>query len=195
MADYTPITGPGGYQGVLANLGRRGEASGFADSLLKFQADTDEAVDTIVRGVGQWALGQAVQRSPVGKASEWQSVKDADYLGVLGVAGDTFAFARKGYVGGRFKGNWQVTIGAPSEVAVPSIDPAGEATILAGTATLEAAVRPREVWLTNNLPYSERLESGWSKQAPVGVVAVTMAEIPAAFEQTAAQALNEKGLA
>ena len=193
MAD--PITGPGGYQGVLANIGRRGEASGFAGSLLKFQADTDEAVDTIVRGVGQWALKQVIQRSPVGKASEWQSTKDAKYLGVYGTKADTFAFARKGYGGGRFKGNWQGTVNTPTETELPNVDPSGQATILAGNAVIETAVQPREFWLTNNLPYSERLESGWSKQAAAGVVAVTMSEIPLAFDQAATQALNEKGLA
>lgn len=32
------------------------------------------------------------------------------------------------------------------------------------------------IFLTNNLPYIERLERGWSKQAPTGMVALTVAE-------------------
>jgi hypothetical protein len=195
MADYTPITGPGGYQGVLANMGRRGSAEDFAGAMLKFEADTEESVDLIMRGVGQYALGKVIEMSPVGKASEWQSAKDAAYLGVLGVKGDVFAFARDGYVGGRFKGNWQVTVEQPAEGELPGVDPTGSATILKGTAVMETVVRPRQFWLTNNLPYSERLEGGWSKQAPAGMVAVTMAEILPAFDQTAAEVLHEKGLA
>ena len=34
------------------------------------------------------------------------------------------------------------------------------------------------VYLTNNLPYAQRLEyEGWSKQAPAGMVRVNMARI------------------
>lgn len=195
MVDYQIIRGPGGYQGVLANLARREDADGFGASLLKFQADTDEAVDETVRGVAQYALRKVMEMSPVGNPDLWQSTKDAKYLAVYGTKAETFKFAREGYVGGRFKGDWQVTVDSPTEAVLPDIDPSGAATIAKGTATIQTAPRPREFWLTNNLPYSERLENGWSTQAPLGIVAVTMTDIGAAFEQQAAQALNEKGLA
>lgn len=151
-------------------------AKEFKGALLKFQADTDEAVDAIVRGVAQYALGQVVQRSPVGNPDLWEGG------------------APPGYVGGRFKGNWQVSVDAPIETESPVIDPSGALTLAAGSVAIASPNRPREFWLTNNLPYSERLESGWSRQAPQGIVARTMAGIGDAFDQQAAQALSEKGL-
>ena len=35
----------------------------------------------------------------------------------------------------------------------------------------------QSVFLTNNLPYAERLENGWSKQAPNGMVRLSVMEI------------------
>lgn len=193
MADL--ITGPGGYQGVLANLGRRNNLDEFSRALLKFTVDSDDAASLIVRGVGQWALAEVTQRSPVGQPELWQSTKDAKYLGVYGTKAETFKFAREGYVGGRFKGNWQVTVAAPAEGEVAGVDPTGAATLAAGNTVLASApAEAREFWITNNLPYSERLEAGWSTQAPIGMVAATMADAGAAFEQTATEVLSEKGL-
>jgi hypothetical protein len=82
----------------------------------------------------------------------------------------------KGYVGGRFRGNWQVSIGSPKTSEVKRIDPGGAATIAEGALVIEAAVAGPSIWLMNNVPYAERLEHGWSKQAPAGVVKITVAE-------------------
>ena len=43
------------------------------------------------------------------------------------------------------------------------------------------------MYLTNSLPYAQRLESGWSGQAPAGMVKVTIAN----FQSHFAQALGE----
>lgn len=74
---------------------------------------------------------------------------------------------------GRFRGNWQVAIGnIPAGMLVVD-DKAGTATI----AKVEAAtmgLEPGEtIFLINNLPYAERLEYGYSKQAPGGMVRLT----------------------
>lgn len=34
-----------------------------------------------------------------------------------------------------------------------------------------------DIWLYNNLPYAERIENGWSKQAPAGVYGMALVEI------------------
>ncbi|NBT33816.1 MAG: hypothetical protein EBT13_18445 [Rhodobacteraceae bacterium] len=38
------------------------------------------------------------------------------------------------------------------------------------------------IYIQNNLPYANRLENGWSGQAPQGMVALTVAEVSAAFD-------------
>ena len=59
---------------------------------------------------------------------------------------------------GKARGNWQCTIGSPAIGAW-------------------APLSPTAFYLTNNLPYIGRLEHGSSKQAPAGMVAVTIAEL------------------
>lgn len=82
----------------------------------------------------------------------------------------------QGYVGGRFRGNWQVTFGSPATDQLTNVDPSGSATIADGSNVLADAQVGTMIYLINNLPYSERLEDGWSKQAPAGMVKVTVAD-------------------
>jgi hypothetical protein len=87
----------------------------------------------------------------------------------------------RGYVGGRFKGNWQAGINsAPSGVlededATGKKDESGP-TIGKMIGTINGKVGEGDtVYLVNNLPYAQRLEEGWStKQAPNGMVALSI---------------------
>ena len=83
---------------------------------------------------------------------------------------------------GRARGNWQVTVGAPAVGIVDGIDKqikTGRAIAMRALAGL----RPFTiVWITNNLPYIVSLEGGWSDQAPIGMVAVTIAEMQTMFQ-------------
>jgi hypothetical protein len=72
---------------------------------------------------------------------------------------------------GRARGNWQASVGrgATGEVSVGNAR-SGEAKAIADVdQTVRVAVGDL-YYLTNNLPYIERLEYGWSKQAPGGMV-------------------------
>lgn len=76
---------------------------------------------------------------------------------------------------GRARGNWQASIGrgATGEVSVDSVR-SGEAKAIADVdQTVRVAVGDL-YYLTNNLPYIERLEFGYSKQAPSGMVRKNM---------------------
>jgi hypothetical protein len=74
---------------------------------------------------------------------------------------------------GRFRANWQCGIGAinPSITQPPGSDVQGRTAL-----TLEAWKPGQTIWLTNSLPYSQRLENGYSKQAPVGMVKLSVQE-------------------
>jgi hypothetical protein len=89
----------------------------------------------------------------------------------------------KGYVGGRFRGNWQVTVGSPASGEVRRVDAAGTQTIEAGAAAIAPAVVGPTIYLTNNVPYAIPLEYGHSKQAPTGVVRVTAVEFQAIVDE------------
>lgn len=72
---------------------------------------------------------------------------------------------------GRARGNWQASIGrgATKEIAVNN-QRSGEAKAIADVDQNVSVAVGDLYYLTNNVPYIERLEFGWSKQAPSGMV-------------------------
>jgi hypothetical protein len=76
---------------------------------------------------------------------------------------------------GRARGNWQASIGrgATGVVSVDSVR-SGEAKAIAEVNQKASVAVGDLYYLTNNLPYIERLEYGWSKQAPGGMVRKNM---------------------
>ena len=69
---------------------------------------------------------------------------------------------------GRFRGNWQLGVDELITSQTARIDPDGTGTVAANIAGLPAAAASHNYFLSNNLPYAQRLESGHSKQAPPG---------------------------
>lgn len=98
---------------------------------------------------------RVVFKSPVGNPALWKNPSSAP----------------PGYVGGKFRANWQVTVGAPSQSIIESTK-----VPTFGLITTKVPLGTT-VWLVNNVPYAERLEFGWSSQAPGGVVAISIAEV------------------
>lgn len=86
---------------------------------------------------------------------------------------------------GRARGAWQCAIGSIPAGQVNHLDKTGTETI----ARINAAVAPAKagnvVYLVANLPYINALEYGHSKQAPNGMVRLTVAEFNAAVERAA----------
>lgn len=78
---------------------------------------------------------------------------------------------------GRARGNWQAATGSSAVGVLDATDTSGSSAIAKAAAKC-AAWEPKagSIFLTNNLPYIERLESGSSTQAPSGMVAITIAE-------------------
>jgi hypothetical protein len=74
---------------------------------------------------------------------------------------------------GRFRGNWQCSVGAPAAGVLEVEDKSGGPTITAGMVVVAALDRPGWFWIVNNVPYAVALERGHSRQAPAGVLAVT----------------------
>lgn len=83
--------------------------------------------------------------------------------------------AGKDYVGGRFRGNWQFSIGTPTEGTLYQVDPAGGVTLAKLRLQVQELTAGETAYIVNNLPYAVPLEYGHSKQAPGGMVRVTLA--------------------
>jgi hypothetical protein len=74
---------------------------------------------------------------------------------------------------GRFRANWNVSAGAPDQTVTASTDKTR-----ADREVLKALALPvgGVMYMANALPYAVRLEHGWSKQAPAGMVRLSAVE-------------------
>ncbi|MDQ1921629.1 hypothetical protein [Massilia pseudoviolaceinigra] len=133
-------------------------AGSFSLQIAAWIAKTKANQDLAVRAILMKIDGRLVQRSPVGDGTYWQCPPP------------------KGYTGGRFRGNWQLSIGSPATGAVDLVDKTGSATLAAHAGTVGTAKAGQVFYLVNNLAYAKRIEEGWSRQAPVGLVALTVVE-------------------
>lgn len=84
---------------------------------------------------------------------------------------------------GRFRGNWQVGIGNVPAGTLELEDKTGRATINKAQAAALSLEAGQSITLVNNLPYAQRLEDGYSSQAPAGMVALTVQDFLAIAEQ------------
>ncbi|RZA27799.1 MAG: hypothetical protein EOP02_09300 [Proteobacteria bacterium] len=98
--------------------------------------------------------------------------------------------AGRGYVGGRFRGNWMFSIGSPDNATTDEVDPSGRnasARITNGALEFKAG---ETAYITNSLPYAIPLEYGHSTQAPGGMVRITVAR----FQQIVLEAIRNNQL-
>lgn len=87
---------------------------------------------------------------------------------------------------GTFKGNWQygnVTINVDTSSPADKTGTSAQGRINAGLALWKPG---QTIWLTNSMPYARRLEYGWSKQSPGGMVRLAVAEFKSNIARIAA---------
>lgn len=88
---------------------------------------------------------------------------------------------------GRFKNNWVTSMGSMSTATGGNADPsAGTARTLLKT-QVDGWKPGQTIFITNSLPYAMRLEHGHSKQAPAGMVKLTVQN----YAQAVAKAARE----
>jgi hypothetical protein len=79
---------------------------------------------------------------------------------------------------GRFRGNWEVGINSiPDEYNWHQYDLRGNVTKNRGYALIDAGTKYDIFYISNSLPYAHLLEMGWSMQAPIGIVGVTILDL------------------
>lgn len=71
---------------------------------------------------------------------------------------------------GRFKNNWMTSAGPRASGARSSESKDGVDSIGQLQQQVAGWKPGQTIWILNNLPYAKRLEYGWSKQAPGGMV-------------------------
>lgn len=140
----------------------------FALDLQRFAEKTKEKADDAVGAIVVQVAARVDMRSPVGDASYWTSPPPP------------------GYVGGRFRANWQLGVDTIPAGELNVVDPTGEATRGRIFAMVPDDAAGKTYFLVNNLPYAHRLEDGYSRQAPQGMVGLTVVE----FQQVVREAVE-----
>lgn len=152
-------------------------ASSFSLDVSKWVEKAKGRADKVVRSVCLDLHTQIVMKSPVGNPDKWKRPV-------------------KGYVGGRFRNNWFPGVGTRPTATTEQRDPSGNASIARMGALLPGIHAGDVVYTANNLPYAMRLELGppspWSKQAPQGMVRVTVENYPGIVANAVAAAKSEK---
>jgi hypothetical protein len=130
----------------------------------------EERLSRIGRALAMRGIDLLTERSPVGNPSLWKNPAPA------------------GYVGGRFKGNWQVEVGGINfDNSLPP-DASGSGSIARGAAKIGAWDGIGRLYVTNSMPYSKRIEyEHWSQQAPAGLVRITARDLRAIVTSIARQ--------
>lgn len=150
--------------------------STFTADLAAFCKDeAPRALTQTVRKIEIEIGNRLVMRSPVGDPDIWQGA-----LFDIGTRENIAAPA--GYVGGRFRANWQYGFSVPPLGELAEVDPSGGSTVNRLTMAAIANKSFGNVWIVNNLPYAQSLEDGHSTQAPFGMVSLVELEFPQIVE-------------
>lgn len=183
--------------------------------MAKWSIPLDEVVEkmesnatTVVLNTIYDSFRRVILRSPVGNPELWAANEEAgvgrsmrDLYGEVATANNEAGGRRmgtgratldalfplvagKGYVGGRFRASWTVSKGFPTTEAPPESTDVNRA--LSEAAEVLALGLGDVLYLVNNLPYAQRLEYGWSSQAPAGVVRLTAMEFNDFFKRNLA---------
>lgn len=86
---------------------------------------------------------------------------------------------------GRFKANWQLTIGTPANSSLITTDKEGDDTIARLVAAANALEPGQVAYLVNTLVYGIPLEYGHSQKAPHGMVRITIEQFQQMVKEAA----------
>ena len=81
----------------------------------------------------------------------------------------------------RSRGNWQIGIDKQPKNELDTTENPDPREL----PKLDGVEGDTEIWFVNNVPYAERLEYGWSQQAPSGAVRITLSRFERILQQAA----------
>ena len=143
----------------------------MAKNAAQFKLELDEFVEEEVEGralnlqrdVMLDLLRLLITNTPVGDRRRWKLNIERKQRGLSGLL-------PRGYVGGHAKKNWQGTINRPPTNEIEGEDRSGRNALQAGRQVIRNIKQPVLAYISNRVPYIQRLEEGWSKQKPRGFV-------------------------
>lgn len=149
----------------------------MAKGAAQFKKDLDQFVDEelvekalkLQRDIMMDLLDKLVINTPVGERSRWQNNIRRKARGLDPVP--------EGYVGGHARKNWQVTLNRPAVKELKGEDKTGNRTLQVGEQRIAQIKEPTIAYISNLVPYIERLEQGHSTLQPNGFVKPSLQQI------------------
>ena len=132
----------------------------FSLDMTKAIKNINAETERVVRGTIFGVSSRIIKATPVAAPEEWKKPV-------------------KGYIGGTLRGAWNASITTPDKSLSGSKDKNGAQTINNVNTVLSAFDLGEVFYLTNPQPYAMRIEYGWSRQAPAGMVRVALADTQA----------------
>ena len=142
----------------------------FTVDLKEFAEKTKAKLSDVVQESAIDLFSEIIRETPIGDPSLWKYPAPADYKP------------------GSLQSNWQCTLDSSASGQLTAIT-TDTATISAMSSVVYSAQPDQPIFLTNNLPYGERIEYGsWSHiQKPEGMVRVSVSK----FQNKLAKALSK----
>jgi len=159
----------------------------FALDIAKFVNKCNTNADLTVRRVVMDVGKSLMEYTPVGNPAKWKgwgeggAAKNPEHW--LVKAG----FVGEGYTGGHARANWQLNIGSIPTGVIDGTDKEGRRTLATAYGRIPKKAAGKVFFWGNNVPYAQRLEDGYSRQAPHGMVGLTVRE----FQKFIRNALRE----
>lgn len=187
--------------------------SSFGIAIQEWADRVGERQEEVTRVAVFKVFARIIERSPVGNPELWEVNqtavqynravtdynaelrKDKDNLDSIGrlrrgrKVHDSMALKMpEGYTGGRFRGNWQIGLDSLPVSETGRIDKSGKQTQAAGLTILNQfkVGMNQTIYIVNNVPYAVPLEYGHSKQAPNGMVRLSVMEFTDAMNEALA---------
>lgn len=133
----------------------------FSLDLSKALDNIKEDVDKVMRGTLTQLSVNIIKATPVGNPDLWSEASLP---------------APAGYVGGTLRGGWNASFGSPDRTRSGDIekDAGGGQTALNAAKVASTFEVGSAFYLTNPYPYAYRVEHGWSRQRPEGMLRVNL---------------------
>lgn len=128
---------------------------GFSLDLSNAVKNIKKDKERVIRGSLFSISSMIIKSTPVGNPSLW--------------APESLP-APAGYTGGSLRGAWNASVSTPDRNKSGQIDKNGASTAANAAKTINSFNVGQKFYLTNPLPYAQRVEFGWSQQAPQGMV-------------------------
>lgn len=136
----------------------------FDEDMRRARRNIERRINGALRRSMLDIFGGIIEGTPVGNPGLWKNKNPP-----------------KGYVGGRLRNNWQISVDNPSgSLRGPNKGGAGSKSDLISYKFKSGTI----TYFTNNMPYAYRIEfDGWSGQAPEGVARINVKRFPSVLRR------------